>query len=335
MNKRFELSKISDIIKKSKTFFIAGHIKPDGDSLGAACAVSLRLNRMNKKAEVYCLDPIPREICRINGISKIKSQAPKNKTFDCAIILESSDLARMGDIIDKSQAKKIINIDHHQINSMFGDANYVVANSSSVSELVIDVFDYMGIKMKLDEAENLYIGLMTDTGRFQNSNVNENSHAAAAKLIKAGVSPSDLVRCIYSNETVQSLKLLAKALENTELLFDGQLAYSTLTKNNFKQTGAKDSDSGGIVNYLLSIGGVKAACLLKEEDKNTVKASLRSVKSFDLLDIVKKFGGGGHKNAAGATLNGNIKTALALIKNSFAAKFGDTDVSFRRDASDR
>jgi phosphoesterase RecJ-like protein len=314
MNK---LSEISKIIKQSKTFFIAGHVKPDGDSLGSACALAKMLQRMGKKAEVYCADDIPQNLSCIKGIAKVKKEKPENVQFDCAILLESLDFQRMGDIINPSQAKKIINIDHHRINSNFGDVNYVIADSSSVCELVLNIFEYMKIKPSKDEAYNLYVGLLTDSGKFQNSNVTANSHIAAAKLIELGAPIIEISRKIYSNETIQSLRILSMALLGLKTMFDQKLVYMTITKKMLNDAEAKDEDTGGIVSYPLRLRQTKVSCLLKEEGKNSTKLSMRSVKEFNLLPIVKKLGGGGHKNAAGATINKSIKESRDLLKKIF------------------
>jgi len=315
-----KLKAISDIIKKSKTFFIAGHIKPDGDSLGSALALRSVLIRLGKKASVYCRDEVPHFLTFLKDSKTIKKSAKKNDFFDCAIILESVDFSRMGDIISKEQAKKIINIDHHSMFTPFGDVNYVVPDSSSVAELVFSLFEYMKIKLTKDEADCLYTGIVTDTGRFQQLNTTINSHIVSAKLMEAGVKPEEICSNVYENVSLEGLKLLGCALSNIKTDFDGKFAGTILTKDMFKQSGAKENETEGIVNFLLSIKGVQVACLLKEIDANTTKASFRSVKTFDILDIVKKYGGGGHKTAAGCSINQAVPEALEFIKKLFKGK---------------
>lgn len=323
MNKKFnkeELSKlagISKIIKQSETFFIAGHIKPDGDSLGSALALASALKRLDKKATVYCNDEIPSFLKFLKGTDKIKKVPKSTDLFDCAIILECINFSRMGDIISPDQAKKIINIDHHSMFTNFGDINYIVPESASTAELVLNVFEYMKIKPTKSEAECLYTGILTDTGRFQQLNTTADSHIAAAKLINAGVSPNEISHQVYESNSKASLRLLGLALSDIEADFDGQMAYLKVTKDMFEKTGAREEEMESIVNYTLKIKGVKAGFLFKEIDENTTKVSCRSVKNFNLLDIVKKCGGGGHKNAAGCTINSNIDDSIKKIKKSF------------------
>jgi phosphoesterase RecJ-like protein len=132
-----KISKISKIIRQSKTFFIAGHIKPDGDSIGSALALASVLSRLGKKACVYCVDEVPDFLKFLKGSNEIKKSTKKANVFDCAIILESINFSRMGNIIAPYQSKKVINIDHHLTYTNFGTVNYIVPSSSSVAELEI------------------------------------------------------------------------------------------------------------------------------------------------------------------------------------------------------
>jgi phosphoesterase RecJ-like protein len=318
MNEKIEinasvLGKITQIIKQSETFFIAGHIKPDGDSLGSALALASVLNRLNKKACVYCAEEVPDFLKFLKGSHKVKKSAPKTDMFDCAIILESSDFARMGNIIAPAQAKKIINIDHHLTHSNFGTVNYVSPFSASTAELVFNILEYMKIKLTKSEAESLYTGILTDTGQFQQVNTTPDSHIAAAKLMEYGINVNEICKKVYERTSLAGLKLRGFALCTVKTMFKGQASYIFLTKDMYKKSGAEYSSSEGIVNYALRIKDVKVGCLFKEEDKKTTKVSCRSVKNFDVLEVVRGFGGGGHKNAAGCTINAGMKSAVKQI----------------------
>ena len=239
------LSEITKIIGKSKTFFIAGHVKPDGDSLGSALALRSVLNRIGKRAVVYCADDVPDLLKFLCGAKFIKKTASQNAYFDCAVILESLSFARMGNIISPSQAKKIINIDHHTVFTAFGDVNYIVPESSSTAELVLKIFEYMKIKPTKSEAESLYTGLVTDTGRFQHLNVNPDSHTAAAKLIGFGVSPNDIFNKVYANGSVEGMNLLGLVLSGLKTSFNGKMAYAVVSRNMYKKSGAKEDNTEG------------------------------------------------------------------------------------------
>jgi phosphoesterase RecJ-like protein len=309
-----QLRQISKTIKQSQTFFIAGHIRPDCDSLGSCLALYSVLKRLGKKAEVYCLDEIPDTALSIKNSSKIKREIHKKKIFDCAFILESSSLERIGNIISKNQAKKIINIDHHLINYKFGDINWIDPSSSSVSELLLRLFEFMKIKLNKDEAECLYYGLLTDTGGFRNSNTNAASHIAAAKLFSLGIEADLIHKKVFSKDSLPALKLLGCALSNMQTCFNGQISYMVLDLEMLKKCGASQKDADGISIYLLKLDGAKAGFIIKEEGVSQLKVSLRSIKDLDILKAAKYFGGGGHKNAAGFSIKGGISEAVESIK---------------------
>jgi phosphoesterase RecJ-like protein len=317
------ITEISKIIKKSKTFFIASHVKPDGDGLGSALALASFLNRTGKKASVYCKDKIPANLKFLSGSSKIKSSANKTDFFDCAIILESMNFVRMGDIITPIQAKKVINIDHHKTYTNFGDVNYIVSESSSTAELIVKIFEFMKVELTKAEAECLYTGIVTDTGCFQNTNTMANSHIACANLMAYNIDVSKIHKQIYENTSLPSLKLQGLGLCNMKVTLNGNVAYIVLTKEMFKKSKANYNDSEGIVGYTLRVQGVKVGCLFKEVDKNSTRVSLRSVKEVDLLNVVGQFNGGGHKNAAACMIEANINTAVKLICKVLKEKFND------------
>ncbi|MDR1522600.1 MAG: bifunctional oligoribonuclease/PAP phosphatase NrnA [Endomicrobium sp.] len=319
----YKIAEIYKIIKKSKTFFIAGHVKPDGDSLGSALALSSFINRIGKKAYVYCKDEVPAYLKFLKDSNKIKVTDKETNIFDCAIILESMNFERMGNIITPSQVKKIINIDHHQSHTDFGDINYVIPKSSSTAELVVNIFDFMKVKLTKAEAECLYTGLVTDTGSFQNTNTTASSHIVCAKLMGYGIDINKVHKRIYENVPLSFLKLQGFGLCNMKVILNGKVSYIVLTKDMFKKSKANYEGSNGIVNYTLRVQGVKVGCVFKEINKKSTKVSLRSIKNVNLLDIVKQFNGSGHKNAAGCTIDADINRAVKIISKVLKEKFDE------------
>jgi len=311
---------ISEIIRHSKTFFIAGHVNPDGDSLGSGLALTSVLNRLGKRAYLYCADEIPFFLRFLKGSDKIKKNVKSTDIFDCAIILESMDFSRMGNIIAHNQAKKIINIDHHLTYTNFGSINYIASYSASTAELVLNILEYMKVELTKSEATSLYTGILTDTGCFQQINTTSSSHIACAKLMRCGINVNEIYKKIYENDSISALKLKGLALCKIKTLFDDKFSYIVLTKDMFKKSNAKENDVEGIVNYSLKIRGVKVGCLFKEIDKKTTKISCRSVENFDLLEVVKMFGGGGHRNAAGCTIRAGLSASIKLIINVLREK---------------
>jgi phosphoesterase RecJ-like protein len=311
-----EFNTISNIIKlinNSKTFFIAGHIRHDGDSLGSALAITSLLNRLNKQACLYSIDEIPPAFNFLKGQNKIRQTTKEFGTFDCAILLEVSNLTRLGNIVTYKQLKNIINIDHHTNCNYIGDVNYIMPSSGSTAELCFKIFEQMKIKLTKNEAECLYTGILTDTGCFQHLNTTIQSHIACAKLMKYNININNIYKTIYANKNINYLKLLGLALSNIKLVMNNKLAYIVLKQSMFENTNTTHQDSHGIIDYTLKIHNVRIGCVFEEITSLATKISYRSVGNINILDIAKKFNGGGHIHAAGCIIKTNLTDSIKLV----------------------
>ena len=305
-----ELSLIAKAIKNNKSFFIAGHLNPDGDTLGTGLALASLLARLGKKAKVYSRNPVPDYLKFLHGTGKINITDNARGKFDCAIILECLDFQRMGDIIASSQAKTVVNIDHHANFNHFGHVNYIEPKAASSSEIIFYLFNFLKMKITQHEATALYVGLVTDTGKFQYNNTTSSAVYMASCLIDAGVKPYYVYHKLYSTKTLTSLKLLGLSLNSIKMTPSGKIAYLEITNDMYKASGSNVTETEGIVNQALKIPKVMIGVLFREEkDKNTVKVSLRSHENFDVNKVAQYFGGGGHKNAAGCTFKGSMDLA--------------------------
>jgi bifunctional oligoribonuclease and PAP phosphatase NrnA len=314
------LKAISIAIQKNKTFFVAGHVKPDGDTIGSALALGSLLERLGKKVELYSKEPVPDYLLFLPDVKKIKIKKKVTREFDCSIILECKDLERMGNLITKEQTKSIINIDHHSSFSNFGDINYVNPKASASAEQIFKLFRYLKMPLTPNEAMALYVGLVTDTGMFQQANTTPDSFRMAADLVHEGrLDPTFIYRNIYAVKTPSSLRLLGKALSTLKNSFSGRVAYMAITREAYDETGSAEIDTEGIINYTMMMPGVLIGVLFKETDQpGTLKVSFRSRDDLDINKIAKEFGGGGHKNAAGCNILGDLsqveKTVLEHIQ---------------------
>jgi len=309
---------ISDIIhaiKNNKTFFIAGHMKPDGDTIGTGIALASLLKRMGKKVCVYSGEPIPPHMSFLSKASKVKIQvaARVSGKFDCAIILECLDLARMGNLITAEQAGTLINIDHHKSFSNYGDINYIDSQASSSAEQLFNIFKQLKMPILPHEADALYVGLVTDTGKFQQANTTPKSLRMAADLVEAGVVPTRMFGRLYATQSLPSLSLLGLSLSTLKLTPSGKIAYLEVTRKMYKKTNTTAADTEGLINHAMMIPGVVAGVLFRETESNLIKVSMRSIDYFDVNKIAKHFRGGGHKNASGCTFIGNITDAKRII----------------------
>jgi phosphoesterase RecJ-like protein len=309
-----ELAQIKDVIQRSRTFFIAGHIKPDGDTIGSALALSSLLKRLGKKPEIYSRETVPEYFSFLDGAKKIQVTDKVCKEYDCAIILECVNTERMGDIISLDQASFIINIDHHIHFNNFGTVNYVDPAASSSAELVYNIFKYFDMGITEHEAEALYIGLVTDTGKFQQTNARPPAFEMAAELVKAGVLPSKIYEKIYACKTRSSLKLLGLALNTLKVTPSGLVSYMEIKQAMYRRSRSNVTETEEIINYAMMIPGVTVGMLFREtETPGLVKISFRSRSVFDVNKTAQHFGGGGHKNAAGCSIKGTLKQAEAAV----------------------
>jgi len=315
-SERKVLTRIKKIINKSKSFFLAGHEKPDGDTIGAALAFGHFLARMRKKkVDIYSRHPLPKNLEFLSRILPgIKVASFTDKNYDTAIILECSNFGRMGNIIKPSQVKNIINIDHHTINNPFGTLNYINPRASSSCELVYQCLKFLGARINQDIAMALYTGLVTDTGKFQQENTTAECLRIVAELIDGGLDTARISQKIFQQQSLGSLHLLGNVLKTLQLHYHGQVATLELPERFYQITGAAEENTEGIINYGLLIPTVELVLFFRDtERQNIVKVSLRSRTKFDVSQLVKPYDGGGHRHAAGCSVAGTI----AEVKQKF------------------
>ena len=316
------LSQIISVIRKNKTFFLSGHRKPDGDTVASELAMASLLKRLGKKVEIWNAEPLPGYLKFLPGTAAVKSSPKVHKTYDVAIIFECVDADRMGNVIDlKTQAKTVINIDHHIHYGDFGHINLVDVKASSNSEQLVYLFEKMKMRMTADEANALYAGLSADTGRFQHSNTTSETFRMATKLVEAGAVPHLIAENIFGTSSHAALKLLGWALTNLKTAENGKIAYLAISGNDFKNLGASEDDLEDLVNYGLRIPTVLMSILVREPKSGSdIKASLRSRRGVDSCKIAMSFGGGGHKYASGLKLRGSLDEAMRKLLSAAKAQ---------------
>ncbi|MBI4397094.1 MAG: bifunctional oligoribonuclease/PAP phosphatase NrnA [Elusimicrobia bacterium] len=314
------IAQILKAVEAGRTFFLSGHERPDGDTVGSELAFASLLRRMGKKADIYNSTPVPRSLQFLPGVHRVKTAARIGKTYDVAVIFECTGADRMGNIIDlDTQARTVINIDHHAHHSHFGHINLINPKASSNSEQLYHVFQKAGMPITKEEAMALYVGLVTDTGRFQQENTNPDSHVVAAGLLATGIHVAEISRRLYSTAHEPALKLLGRALSRQRLEANGQISVMTLRRRDFRETGADEGDTEDMINYGLMIPTVQAVVFARELKENgQVKISFRGKGRVDLCRIAVRHGGGGHRNAAGVTLSGSLEVLAEKMVTEIA-----------------
>ena len=294
----------------AKTIAISGHIRPDGDCIGATMGLYQYLGKVLPEAQIDVLLETPSEVFGdIKGVKQIISAKEDDTVYDVFIVADSTP-DRIGFAYPYyEKAKKTINIDHHISNTgNLCDAEYIVPNASSASELVYDLID----KQYMDEelARTIYIGMIHDTGVFQYSNTSPKTLRIAADLLEYGFDfPKLIDETFYEKTTVQS-QILGRTLLESILVLDGQCAVGVVTKKVMDFYGVTSKDFEGIVNQLRIIKGVEVAIFMYEKDTLEFKVSLRSCGKVDVSKVAEYFHGGGHVRAAGCNINGTYRDVI-------------------------
>lgn len=314
------LDKILAALHGGHTFFLSGHEGPDGDTVGCELALGSWLKRQGKRVTLCNADPVPKTLAFLHGASKIRQARRVKGRFDVAVIFECSGAERMGNLIDfKSQAGTVINIDHHSHHAAYGDLNYIDPTASSNSELLMPLFERAKILPTPEEATALYTGLVTDTGRFQQSNTTARSHHVAALLMECGADAAGVCRALYGTRSWAGLQLLSLGLGRLSLREGGRVCVMALSARDISRLGATSNDTDEFSNWGLMVPGVEVSVLARERPgKKDIKFSLRGRGQLDLSAVAVHFGGGGHRNAAGCSLPFPLKDALRQVTDQIS-----------------
>ncbi|NLI89209.1 MAG: bifunctional oligoribonuclease/PAP phosphatase NrnA [Epulopiscium sp.] len=315
MKVRNKLDSFTDLIKHIKeatNILIAGHISPDGDAIGACCAMGLILKEMGKKYAILLEDPNPKYNYLLDMVN-LESQIPE-EACDLFIALDCADMERLGDFKEAHKEALITwNIDHHISNTNYSKYNYVDSQASSASEIVYDFYEETGISMNKNIAKSIYTGIVYDTARFKHSNTSPKTLDIASKLIEEPFDFSEIIRKLFDERPLITLQLQGVVLGNIESYCNDALIVSTLSIEEANKYGEGTEDTGGVVNILKNTKGSKVALFLCQKSQDEIKLSLRSEDPYDVCKIAQEFGGGGHTKAAGATINGTIEEAKEQI----------------------
>ncbi len=314
---------ISEIIDENDNFLIITHAYPDGDSLGSQVALYQLLSLLKKNTAAICSSDLPYQYKFLPYLDKISRDLKEIKDFGKGYIcfcLDCADEFRMNLDFEvlKSNTKYIINMDHHKNNSNFGDLNIVDTGKSATAEILFELIQKHYPKLLNHEiALGIYVGILTDTGKFQYSNTNYAVHKMVSELLKFNIDPSWINKHIYENEPLGRFKLIQLILQRIKYVDSYGLIYSYILEKDFKNLDLPFSAQDGAIDLLRSAGKVKIAALIKETTGRCFKVSLRtSDKNIDLLRIASSFNGGGHQMASAYSDNGSLRTVINNLKKA-------------------
>lgn len=305
-------------LKDSGSWAIVCHENPDGDTLGSAFALYSLGKRTGRGVRIFCKDPLPDVFRFMPGSSELvvtDRLSPAELGDSLLVAVDTSTENRaLTDLTELLEAcRDSVSIDHHGDNRRFAKTNLVDADASATAEIMTELIEAFGEGVTPEEANSLYTALATDNGNFRFGSTTPRSHAVAERLLKAGAEPAVIDDRIHENLTADVLKLWGIALGRTETFCGGKCAISWLYDKEVKYHDADPNSLEGLVNMLMRIKGVKMAFFITEKE-DCVKLSVRSRGDYSSREIASRFGGGGHINAAGATVCGGMKETLEKVK---------------------
>ena len=315
---------VADTIRANDRFLVVTHENPDGDALGSMLGLALGLRALRRDVVMYLSGdaPTPAEY-RFLDLADVRRELPDDLEERVLLAVDCANERRIGEQdTGVDRAKLVVNIDHHHDNSEFGDVNLIVADASSTSEIVRDIFRELDVALTPEIAAALYVGLVTDTGRFQYTNTTPKALRLAAELVEAGADVHGIFQHVYETVQFSKLKLLARALERAQLFEGGGLVVSYLVKDDFGDVGAEEPYSEGIIDSLRAVEGSEMVALIREPPRNEGPARRISLRSshdeVDVSAIARKMGGGGHRQAAGFSSEKPIGEIVEFLRREFA-----------------
>jgi bifunctional oligoribonuclease and PAP phosphatase NrnA len=313
-------------IREDTRFVLAAHENPDGDALGSLVGMQGLLTALGKDSVMFIAAhdlPLPIEY-RIFPLDGLIQSPPEDIAERTTVFLDCGNIDRNSASVLRD-GRHLLNLDHHHDNTHFGTLDYVVPAASCTAEIVWDLMHGLGVHPSPEVAQALYIGLITDTGRFMYENTGPRAHQMAAELIEAGVDVQTVYRQLYEEMPPGKLALLALALAQMQRFDSGELTLAALSASDFDTVDAQESYSEGIIDQLRALQGTKVAALVRElrsgDRKGQHKVSLRATDDdVDVSIIARAQGGGGHRRAAGFSTTLELDELIAFLRGAIASQ---------------
>lgn len=314
---------LREIIEANERFVLSSHIRPDADALGSELGLAGILEAMGKSVRIVNPSHAPAHLAFLDPehrIRKIREEVPEAEVLDTDVhvILDTSSWSQLnavGRVLKQTKAAKVV-IDHHVSSDDLGAIEFKDMNAEATGALVVRMAEALGVPLPPETATPLYCAVATDTGWFRFAATSGDTMRTAGRLIDLGAEPHRLYTLLYDQYSLARILLASRALSRVTLDCDGKLAYTWVELADFKKTGAYPAETEDLVNECLKIGGTRCAFIAIEQQNKTVKVSFRSRTGLNVARIAEQFGGGGHKQAAGATLPGPLTNAMSTVLTS-------------------
>jgi len=326
MTTSVDLEAVAAALRKGERFVVTSHDNPDGDAIGSLLGLHLALCKLGKDSLMVMggATSFPEEFGFLDLDGRGLARAtPADMGERTLVAVDCAQASRILEPALVEGARSVVNVDHHHDNTRFGDVNLVVEDASSTAEVLADVLAALPLRLTPEIAGALYVGLVTDTGRFQYSNTTPKALRLAAELVDAGADASRVFVEVYESTPFPKLKLLARALERATPLVDGRVVVSQLVRDDFEDAGAQEPYSEGIIDVLRAVDGAELVALVRETPNGSTTARKGSLRSrpdgVDVSAIARTFGGGGHRRAAGFSTNLPMDEITDAIVTAFVA----------------
>lgn len=316
------LEEIARTIREAETIAVCSHVNPDGDTLGCAAAMRLALLSMGKKVSLFCDGKVPDHIMTfLPGADAFRVPEGKEGPFDLMLAVDVSDGKRLGacDTLLAVSARTA-QIDHHPTNPFFMEENHVDGSAPAACVIIRELLRVLDIPLTRDLAVCLYTGISTDTGNFAYASTNAECFRIMAELAETGLPLARLNRILFREKSKAQILLLGKGLRNLTYEAGGLLAVMTLTREDFRACNALSEHADQLVNFILDTVGTRMALLARENDDGKIKFSLRAKEPDTICDVAQRFGGGGHPQASGITMDGPLDEAVAKVRDAMIEK---------------
>ncbi|HKI83433.1 MAG TPA: DHH family phosphoesterase [Candidatus Krumholzibacteria bacterium] len=314
---------LTALLREKRSFRLATHVNPDADGLGSLLGLGLALAAAGKQVAMVRHEDGPTAFQHLPGYARAERVSELQKKAEVLVLFDCHEVSRIGPAAQGLTGEEmIVVIDHHLTEDGGGDGELewleprAAASAALVHSLVSSMKE---LELSSEVASCLYAGLITDTGGFRFSNTDATTLRVGADLVEHGADAAFLADAFLHQRTPATLRLLARVLDSFQYLLDGRVVFAEMTRAMCEQTGGRMEDTEGFVNFATSAKGVKLVALFKEEPEGGWRLSLRGNEPYDVRNIAKIFGGGGHARAAGCTLQGELEE----VKKRIAAAFGE------------
>ena len=324
-----------DAIRARNSFLLTSHARPDGDSIGSQLAMAFALDALGKQVRIVNADPPPVHFGRHPGIDRVEVAPSVDGDYGALIVMECGDRTRPG--VAGLEPYYTINIDHHVGNTGYGDVNWFDESAAACTEMVFTLIERLGVPISPEIAAHVYLGILTDTGSFHHGSMSARTFEIARRCVEAGVDPAATAQQVFDSASVGKLRLIGRILDGMQLEAGGRVAVLRLDQDLLDATGSSLQDTEGLINMPLAAQEIEAVLMFKQDggavsageeasipgDEPATRVSLRSKGSVDVRGVAVKYGGGGHKNAAGLTLTdtsaGAERTLIAQVVEAVQA----------------